>query len=115
MYGMSLMNYKPESLEGQVIANLMESWRRSPVKMAEIIEEGKSEIDNGRNLKAITNGIMEFRLIRSKKRKENIKRKQKALRLLDSFTIKEVMSITGLGQTTLNRYISEQNASAIAV
>ena len=115
MYDLPLMNHKPESLECQVIANLMDSWRRNPLIMVEIIEEGKADKHNGKNLKAVTNSIIEFRLTRSRSRKETIKRKQKALRLLDNFSVQETSIITGLAIKTLNIYLNDQNTTAIAV
>lgn len=112
---MPLMNYKPESLEGQVIANLMESWRKSPVKMAEIIEEGRVYSDNGKNIMAIKNAIKVYRLSKSNMLTQKIKRKANALKLLNNFTIIETSIITGLTTDTIYKYLNDQNASAIAV
>ena len=109
MYGLE-MNELPESLEGRVIANLMQSWRRNPLIMAEIIEEGKADEFNGRNIMAIRNGIIDYRMMKSKKRKDSILRKRKALSLLGNFTAKEVSIITGLGITTISNYVREQTA-----
>ena len=115
MYDLPLMNHKPESLECQVIANLMESWRRSPLIMTEILEEARDYLDNGKNIMAIQNGIKLYRLNKSNMLKQKVERKSNALKLLNNFTIIETSIITGLSPQTIYCYLNDQNTTAIAV
>lgn len=115
MYDLPLMNHYPESLECRVIVNLIESWKRDPVIMAEILEEAKADYDNGKNYKAVSNAITDYRQSISKERKIVKIRKLNALSLLDNYTVKETSFITGISVKTIQHYINEQKPSTIAV